>query len=679
MQLTIQQETAMAMIGDFISGKDEQIFILKGYAGTGKTYLVRCLADYLLSRNILPEIMAPTGRAAKVLNGVLPRNVEASTIHRRIYAFEGGGYVTEKGEFRKLLFPLKKNNNIGIYIIDEASMVSSKASVSEVFEFGTGVLIDDLLTYARPHHGGKIIFVGDPAQLPPVGDNRSAALDEAFFREKGLGVVSFTLTDIIRQGKDSFVLKNATMLRTLLEKGERNTLVFEKKDGEVQDIEPSDVSKTYIANPDNSAIVCFSNRQAAQYNKAIRNILFPGEQYICAGDKLMVVRNSYRENRILLNGDMITVLAVHGETITQSAPVHTEAGGTRRQETVSLTYRKILCRTSDGSEFYTYIIESLLESNHPFLTPDEYKSVFINLRIRAEERGIKKRDIEAFNNFMRDDAFYNALQVKYGYAFTCHKAQGSEWSNVIVDFDKRTGLDIDSLRWKYTAVTRAKKSLFCVNLPDIRPLHGLKIRAIARAKGISPSMMVFDETRKSPFHGCNADPALVSKYWSVEENMQDDGAQYVVRSVQSCPYREIYRVKTPCGEVVRVDALYNKAGLFTRYDIPDNDATLRRYFEDEANIRYKIEYNPENESLSMLKSKMMSLCEEIGITILSIESANWQTAYFLRTSDCNSVVRFYYNAKGEITSAEPLSEKGDADAKLNQLVERIKTQQQLCR
>ena len=678
MNLTIQQETAMAMIRDFISGRDEQIFILKGYAGTGKTYLIRCLADYLLSRKILPEIMAPTGRAAKVLNGVLPGNVRASTIHHRIYAYEGGGYVTEKGEFKKLLFPIKKNNSIGICIIDEASMVSLKASGSEVFEFGTGVLIDDLLTYARPLHGGKLIFVGDPAQLPPVGDNRSAALDEEFFREKGLGVVSFTLTDIIRQGKDSFILKNATILRTLLEKGERNTLVFEKKNGEVESIESSDVSRSYVANPENSAIVCFSNSQAAQYNKAIRDILFPGEQHICAGDKLMVVRNSYRENRILLNGDMMTVLAVHGETITQSAPVYTEAGGMKRQETVSLTYRKILCRTSDSSEFYTYIIESLLESNLPSLTPDEYKSVFINLRIRAERQGIERSDFEAFNSFMKDDAFYNALQVKYGYAFTCHKAQGSEWSNVIVDFDKRTGLDIDSIRWKYTAVTRAKKSLFCVNLPDIRPLHGLKIRAIARANGISPSTIAFNETRKSPFHGCDADSALVSKYWSVEDNMEDDGAQYVVWSVQSLPsYREIYRVKTPSGEVVRVDALYNKAGMFTKYDVPNNDATLRRYFEDEANIRYKIEYNPECESLSMLKSKIMSLCEEIGITVISIESRNWQAAYFMKTSGCNSVMRFYYNARGEITRAEPLSEKGDADAKLNQLVERIKKQQQL--
>lgn len=670
MQLTEQQSTAMEMIRRFVSDKDEQIFILKGYAGTGKTFLVRCIVDYLLSLKILPEIMAPTGRAAKVLNVVLPDGVSASTIHRRIYEFGGGGGAGDNGEFSKLIFPVKESTSSGVYIVDEASMVSSRSSENELFEFGTGVLIDDLLTYARPHHGGKLIFVGDPAQLPPVGDNRSVALDAGFFKEKGLRVTSCNLTDIVRQGKSSCILKNATMLRDLLNENERNTLVFQKAEGEVTILEPTDVAKRYVeAQGGSSAIICFSNGQTSQYNKAIRSLLFPGRTHVGVGDKLMVVRNNYREDRIVLNGEIITVMAVHDETVVLSAPVSTERGGVKMQETVPLEYRKIRCKTIDGEEFYTYIVESLLESNRPSLTPDEFKSMYVSLKIRYW-KSVKDYFV-TFREFMSRDLFYNALQVKYGYAFTCHKAQGSEWDSVIVDFDKRTGLDADSIRWKYTAVTRAKKSLFCVNLPDIRPLDRLQIRPTAKVKSLSPSKIAFDEARESPFHN-RKDAVAVSKYWSVVDNMLEDGAQYSIDNVLSRPYLEIYYVKTPYGETVRVDAYYNKSGLFTKYDVYGDDAVLKRYFEDEANIRYRIEYSPEFESLAILKSKMVSLCEETGTNLISVEQKDWQTAFFMKTSGCCSVLRFYYNKKGEITSVEPLSEKGDEDIKLRQITEKIR-------
>ena len=667
MQLTGQQSEAMEMLEKFISNKDGQIFILKGYAGTGKTFLVSCLAKYLLSHNILPEFMTPTGRAAKVLNRVLPADVEASTIHRRIYEYEGGGVVTSTGEFQKLRFPIRQVSGGGVHIVDEASMVSSKVSENELFEFGTNVLIEDLLTYARPLHGGKIIFVGDPAQLPPVGDNRSAALDENFFKEKGLRVDTYSLTDIVRQSKDSCILENATMLRNLLGQEERNTLVFRKKEREVMGIEPENVPLKYVeAHDRDSAIVCFSNKQASEYNKIIRSILFPGKPKVCVGDKLMVIRNNYYKNRILLNGDIITVVDMSDQTITQSAPVHTEVGGKAGKETIALTYRRILCRTGEGDEFHTYIIESLLESDRPTLTPDEFKSIYINLKIRHG-----KKNSETFKKFMEEDEFYNALQVKYGYAFTCHKAQGTEWDTVIVDFDKRTGLDTDSIRWKYTAVTRARKTLFCVNLPEIRALDNLRVRPIAKANGIAPTKLIFDEARKSPFHGDDA-PALVNKYWSVVDNMQDDDSQYNIESVQSLPYRERYSVRTPNGEIVRIDAIYNKSGLFTKYDMPNGDSRLRQYFEDERNISYKIEYHPAYESLIALKNKMISVCEELGINVLSVEEKDWQSAFFLKTSGCNSVIRFFHNKKGEITSAEPLSEKGDNDEKLQQIVEKLK-------
>lgn len=287
MILTAQQKQAMIMIEKFIADKDSQVFILKGYAGTGKTTLIRSIADYLSTQSLHIQLMAPTGRAAKILRSKLP-NYGASTIHRGIYNFSH--LIVEESEGTlKYIFPLKDNHERCIYIIDEASMISSRESKNELFQFGTGVLIKDLLSYARLNFGGKVIFVGDPMQLPPVGDDCSVALDETYFDILEMNVYSYELTDIVRQDKNSCILANATILRELIRKKERNRLVFKKKEHEVMDIGAMEVAKKYCEDPEqSSAIVCFSNQQAADYNTAIRNIIFPETNHVAVGDKLMV-------------------------------------------------------------------------------------------------------------------------------------------------------------------------------------------------------------------------------------------------------------------------------------------------------------------------------------------------------------------------------------------------------
>lgn len=286
MILTAQQKQAMIMIEKFIADKDSQVFILKGYAGTGKTTLIRSIADYLSTQSLHIQLMAPTGRAAKILRSKLP-NYGASTIHRGIYNFSH--LIVEESEGTlKYIFPLKDNHERCIYIIDEASMISSRESKNELFQFGTGVLIKDLLSYARLNFGGKVIFVGDPMQLPPVGDDCSVALDETYFDILEMNVYSYELTDIVRQDKNSCILANATILRELIRKKERNRLVFKKKEHEVMDIGAMEVAKKYCEDPEqSSAIVCFSNQQAADYNTAIRNIIFPETNHVAVGDKFI--------------------------------------------------------------------------------------------------------------------------------------------------------------------------------------------------------------------------------------------------------------------------------------------------------------------------------------------------------------------------------------------------------
>ena len=563
------------MITAFLDDRKGQIFILKGYAGTGKTTLAGCIASLLSQRKIMPEIMAPTGRAAKVLRSRI-EGCKATTIHKQIYKQTKDIEIEGDDDLGRIVFKVRERENMGIFIVDEASMISSRKQEHELVKFGTDVLINDILTYARTRFGGKIIFIGDPAQLPPVGDNRSAALDETFFMEKGMNVRSYTLTDVIRQDKESAILRNATTLRNMLNTDERNSLVLDRKAGEVDDLSSGAVADEYCRNDTSAAIVCYSNKTASEYNKLVRSILFPGKKDVVVGDRLMIVYNTYYKNVYQLNGGMITVTEVSDTVVRQSAPVFKDIAGERKRVIVSLDFRKIAYVTSESIIERGYIIESLLNSDTPNLTVDETKALFINFEMRMKSEAKKaggedimaqrraQRRTQEFDDALRADEFYNALQVKYGYAFTCHKAQGGEWDTVYVDFDKRNGLDDDSLRWKYTAVTRAKKRLVCVNLADISPIMGLEIRDIGKTGKYSDDALSFGKVKETPFHDANARAAIKCKYWSVVQNMAESDEYYNVENVKPAAFRDIYSVKTPTGDTVRVDAIYNGAGIFTK-------------------------------------------------------------------------------------------------------------------
>lgn len=547
MILTAQQKQAMIMIEKFIADKDSQVFILKGYAGTGKTTLIRSIADYLSTQSLHIQLMAPTGRAAKILRSKLP-NYGASTIHRGIYNFSH--LIVEESEGTlKYIFPLKDNHERCIYIIDEASMISSRESKNELFQFGTGVLIKDLLSYARLNFGGKVIFVGDPMQLPPVGDDCSVALDETYFDILEMNVYSYELTDIVRQDKNSCILANATILRELIRKKERNRLVFKKKEHEVMDIGAMEVAKKYCEDPEqSSAIVCFSNQQAADYNTAIRNIIFPETNHVAVGDKLMVVCNSYYYDKCeLLNGDIITVVETSNDIISQSAPIWTEKNGRKVKEIITLDFREISFQVEDGNIYKRYIIDTLLQNKRPSLTIDEMKALYINMVMRMRtEKGLTNPKSEEFTKAMWGDPFYNALHVKYGYAFTCHKSQGGEWNTVYVDFSRRTGLDVDSLRWKYTAITRASKMLWCINLPDVTPITSLKITPINKTAKTAVNALSFDNIEDTPFHPSSILPSVKCKYWSVVKNM--NGTLYSLDDFVS--FREYTIIKKNENKVV---------------------------------------------------------------------------------------------------------------------------------
>lgn len=589
MILTLQQQKAMRHLIEFFETSGSQVFILRGYAGTGKTTMISSIVEYLHGFSYDVRIMAPTGRAAKVLRSKIP-NCGASTIHRAIYSFDRV-YCNASSDNVKYIFPLKDEEKEKeekekkrkyyekydksiekvkpLYIVDEASMIASGVSTSNMFQYGSGFLMEDLLEKAKVRKSGKIIFVGDPMQLPPVGEEESLALDSDYFKNLGLKVMEFELTDVIRQGKDSLILTNAMMCRSAYKGLGIGQLNYERKQDEVMDIKASEVALSYCNAPSSSAIICWSNKQAARYNNAIRDILFPGSKSIRIGDRLMVVSNSYLYSEEIMNGDVITVTYIEGAPETQITSILSKVNGVSQQVDVALTFRKIEFRTDDGRTLSRYIIESLLNNDQPSLTLDERRALYINMRMRLKnEMGRIDETSQEYLEAVMTDPYYNALQVKYGYAFTCHKAQGGEWDNVYVDLSNRTNMDRETLRWNYTAITRASKRLMLINGKLENPFAHMIINPIGKMSKMPKGICSYFDYQPT-ISSLKVLTDLIGKI--CEE------AEVEIKGVVEGQYRVAYYFKTT-GKYSNIAFTFDKTGNITTArpssDILDEDEKL---------------------------------------------------------------------------------------------------------
>lgn len=697
MTLYQQQQTALNAVIEFACDKSKSVFILKGYAGTGKTTMIKFLISELQRLGKVVSLMAPTGRAAKVLRD--KTGYGACTIHRGIYSFENMQVIryddngdiietnhTKEQEVRskgsddlQFWFSIRQNEicddpSKNIYIIDEASMISSRRTNNETLHFGTDVLIDDLLTYVRPNLGGKIIFVGDPAQLPPVGDNRSVAFDEVFFEEREIGVSIFELKEIIRQKEDSIILKNAMKIRDVLKAEVRNQLCFERKETEVEDMTAEDVVESFYENNPNpsigdSIVIAYTNSLVKDYNDALRRRYFPANKDVVAGDILQVVRNNVNEKLCieLFNGDFVKVVEVSGAVEKQSAPVWTDISGQRERVLISIDFRDAVLQTEDGSMVKCKIIDSLLNSREPNLTPLQGIALYINFRMRHSQL---KQNEEAFKQALMQDPYFNAVQVKYGYAITGHKSQGGEWATAYVDYSGRTGLNNDSLRWAYTVTTRASKKLYGVNMPNITPMSRLKFNAINIYSKPSKEAFSYADIEGLPFLPSNAATFQKQKCLCVKEALDSKG--YLLKSIQCYQYNDKYIIETP-SETVSVDCYYNGAGLYTRYTqhcvLPENKDIID-VFENNDGMQFSIHYNPSNDAFSQLFSKMKSICDDLVITITNVveHQSQFYVAYYLKTSGKFSQILFYFDKNVVITHALPSSDLGAEDEKMQLLI-----------
>ncbi len=688
MEYTSQQKATLAAIEDFLVG-DGSIFILKGYAGTGKTTLIRPILEMAGSHGKNTILMAPTGRAAKILSE--KTGYEASTIHKAIYEFSGVETVDgDEGKESSVQysFPLRQlvdakrpggpqNPSTSLLVIDEASMVSSRKDVDDLFVFGTGVLLDDVLSFARLMDGGKVIFVGDPAQLPPVGDPDSYALDEAYLRGKGLSVESVELTDVVRQASESAILANSIKIRTLINSGIRTELVLERREGEVEDITMTDIASRFcevcptpsLGGP---VVICYSNKMAAAYNNMIRSRYFPdGIEGIRVGDRLIVVGNNYSiQERTVLNGEFCTVVEFSEEVEKQTGWVYVDVGEAKKKRiALELFFRDVSVQFDDGLVVRTKVFDSLLDNTNPNITYWEQCALVSNFKARCREM---KANSPEFVATLKDDPYCNALRAKYGYAITCHKAQGGEWDTTFVDFSGRVGLSKDCLRWSYTAATRARNRMFGFSMHNI-PKFEAKVTDVVITSNV-PLEYYPDgkDIPAGPFNN-DADPApLKAKYWQVSASLEGSG--YKVVGIDHKPYREIYSVSDVDGNIFKCHALYNRAGILRPFispnpgDAPDDLLALVNGGEAAT---FPFTYIPSNQNLADLYARVTSACDEIGITIVNIVEHlnNYKVAYYLQTDAYYAYLDVCVNKYGQITYIAPRSEMGQRDVKLAGLVD----------
>ena len=434
-----------------LSQKENPAYVLRGYAGTGKTSLVKTLVRTLPAIGMRYVLMAPTGRAAKVLSNYTGQN--ASTIHRKIYQ----AMTYPDGSIRIARTENKYKHTL--FIVDEASMIGEQK------EFGGSSLLDDLLSYVFSGEDCRLLLIGDTAQLPPVESNESPALNCDYLKSQfPITAATYELTEVKRQALESGILYNATDIRELISQNlyEYALPIFHLQGfDDIQKIEPEtfeEMLHNAFANiSDNEAvIVCKSNKRANMFNQAIRGRILNIEGEIATGDKLMVVKNNYfwaeGNNAIsfIANGDMAEIRKIK----------HFEEMYGFRFADVELSFTDY----PDAPNIEAKILLDTLNSNSPSLTNEESQQLFT--AIEEDYMDIPNRR-ERYKE-MKKNPWFNALQVKFAYALTCHKTQGGQWNSVFIDssLNLKETLEVEDLRWLYTALTRAQERVYFVNFKD---------------------------------------------------------------------------------------------------------------------------------------------------------------------------------------------------------------------
>ena len=460
---TQEQAHALEVFAEFLTDRDPHaVMILRGSAGTGKTTLSGAIVRTLKEIRQKVMLLAPTGRAAKVFS--LNSGSPAYTIHRRIYREKSFSGV--EGQFNL-------NDNLytdTLFMVDEASMIANMGLGG--MSFGSGCLLDDLVHFVYQGRNDRLLLIGDKAQLPPVGEEESPALHAAMLEGYGLKVYECDLNEVLRQSEESGILYNATMIRQMITHDDITQLPKIHFAG-YSDIKPMPgveliealADSYHHVGLDDTIVVTRSNKRANIFNQGIRNMVLDREEELSQGDILMIVKNNYywmEEERksnnklqsndipaFLANGDRAKVLKVR-----------------RRIDLYGFRFATLLLQFPDygNYELEATVLLDTLTSEAPALTHEQQEQLFHQIEEDYQDIPLKADRMKA----IRQDQFFNALQVKFAYAVTCHKAQGGQWAHVYVDQGYMTDdmLNPDYIHWLYTAFTRATEMLYLVNWPE---------------------------------------------------------------------------------------------------------------------------------------------------------------------------------------------------------------------
>ncbi|MDR1779982.1 MAG: AAA family ATPase [Tannerella sp.] len=448
---TDEQAAALEVFADFLMSRENRsALLIKGYAGTGKTSMLGAVVKALNQMKQKTLLMAPTGRAAKIFS--LYAGQTAFTIHKKLYRRQK--FTPEEGGFRRA--PNMQKDTL--FFVDEASMIANAADEGSVF--GGGRLLDDLIEYVYEGDRCRLILIGDAAQLPPVMQTESPALNASSLSAYMLQISEINLTQVVRQNEKSGILFNATLIRECLRKRKINDYPRLKLSGfaDVVKIGGDELIETLSAaysrdGMDETMVVCRTNKRAVIYNNGIRNRILFSENELSSGDRLMVVKNNYfwtlpqDDADFIANGEIIEIVRVR-----------------RTTEMYGFRFCDVTARFDDyDAETDLRLLLDTLQTEAPALPKELNDKLFYSIWEDYYDEPTKAGKIKR----IKADPYYNAVQVKYAYAVTCHKAQGGQWKNVFLDigFVTKEMLGEDFYRWLYTAFTRATERLYLVNLP----------------------------------------------------------------------------------------------------------------------------------------------------------------------------------------------------------------------
>lgn len=669
LNLTSDQRNALEMLHKFIEG-DDTVFLLKGYAGTGKTTLLNGLCQYLNDINREVSLLAPTGRAAMILGQKTKKST--STIHRSIYNMDDLIENNDGSSF-KFSYGLQYNEDSSqcIYIVDEASMISNVYSDDEFFTFGSGYLLNDLFNYATTgSENRKIIFVGDQAQLPPVNMNFSPALDIDYLPEKfQINVQNVLLSEVVRQSDDSSILKSATSIRSSIEKECFHTFQFSEESSDIKSISKDNFISNYafIAKQDgvtNSIVITHSNKKAQAYNQEIRNFRYKKDTKVVKKDDLLIItKNNYNGKVELYNGMFAKVIEV-GEIKHTCKPRFTIKGGSVMER--SLSFREINVEVTDvkgeNHIIKTTLLDGFLDSDEGRLHPYDQRALYIDFKERMSREGIKPGDNE-FKDRLRKDFYFNALQAKYGYAITCHKSQGGEWDNLFIDFDVKMGKNSKAyFRWAYTAITRASKKIHCINLDQYNAFSSIVIGEPVKISRVLKGHSFTPKKEGEPNY-------FVTYRW----NKIDEFCELNNIKVTKQEHQNQLLLNFSRGMFfVNVKLWYSKDCFVKKEFLICSEGDFKVEIEKlliDSLIPKEVPFIPKHEFQKELYSYFIKILDDESIPLMNIVQNEWNDQYFIHTGSSCALMEFAFDKKGVYTKVSPKSTDGVEDKKLAHVVE----------